>query len=107
MSLPNDPVERTGARVCSLPPLASAVDSSRRRYRVVCRSPWTLAVPFLRRCSVARAEMVLLLFVTANCAIGFIPALLAAQGQRETKTRQIGVLTDNAPHSVFAEGFRG
>jgi putative tryptophan/tyrosine transport system substrate-binding protein len=51
--------------------------------------------------------MLLLLFVTANCAIGLIPALLAAQGRRETKTHQIGVLTDNAPHSSFAEGFRG
>jgi hypothetical protein len=51
--------------------------------------------------------MLLLLFITANCAIGFIPALLAAQGQRETKTHQIGVLTDNAPRSLFAEGFRG
>jgi putative tryptophan/tyrosine transport system substrate-binding protein len=56
---------------------------------------------------VARAGMLLLLFVTANCAIGLIPALLAAQGRRETKTHQIGVLTDNAPHSLFAEGFRG
>ena len=51
--------------------------------------------------------MLLLVFMMATCAIGFIPALLAAQGQHEAKTHRIGVLTDNATHSLFAEGFRG
>ena len=33
--------------------------------------------------------------------------MLAAQGQHEAKTHRIGVLTDNATHRLFAEGFRG
>jgi putative ABC transport system substrate-binding protein len=72
----------------------------------VYRSPWTFPAGLLKRCSDARAEVQLLGFMMATCAIGFIPALLAAQGQHETKMHQIGVLTDNAPQSLFAEGFR-